>query len=214
MNVLRLAPAALSSSATPPEEKSFFFLLGESRSLSSVDFVIKIPYIVVKGVKMNEQELAQKISDLENKLNSVTEQVQQALNNLVAQNMNMSSRAEANVRHNLFTKKITLDDLLLSQETYNKFREALIEISKLDSIPEKLEKAIEYNKSDLYYHFPIYADDLNLEPIFEKMGGPSTEIALRIRSAFQMSSSLKEYLDKYTGNAKPTLVKKNANTKG
>lgn len=163
---------------------------------------------------MNEQELTNKISELENKLTGITEQVQSALNHLINQNVKLSARTEAMIRHKLFNKELTLDQLLLSVETYDKFRNALIEISKLDSIPAKIEKAIEYNKTDVYYHYPIHGDDLDLEPLFEKMGGPSVDIAARMLSAFENSERFKIYLNKYTGNSKPTLVKKNANTKG
>ena len=144
--------------------------------------------------------LEKRIKELENKVTILTSQIQDALNLNKIDIFKVNSRVEALLRHALFNKSIPVDELYTAIETYDIFRKQIQEIRKIESIPEKIEKAIEYNRANTFYHYSIYADDLELKPIFEKTGGPSSEIALKLLSTFQMSTSLKEYLQKYAKN--------------
>lgn len=141
--------------------------------------------------------LKKKLIELENKLNSITSQVQDALNTNRTDIFKVSSRVEALLRHSFLLKKLTVDELYNAIEAYDIFRKKIYEIRQTESIPEKIEKALEYNKANVFYHFVIFADDLELKLLFEKAGGPSSEIASKLINSFQMSSSLREYLQKY-----------------
>ena len=144
-----------------------------------------------------QSNLENKIKELENKLIELTSQVQNALNINRLDIFKTTSRMEALLRHALFNKIISIDEFYTAIEEYDSLRKEIQEIRKIESIPEKIEKAIKYNQSNTFYHFSIYADDLELKTIFEKTGGPSSEISSKLLNSFQMSSSLREYLQKY-----------------
>lgn len=138
-----------------------------------------------------------RISQLENKVEALRAETEKLLNQAKVDNFKVASRLEALIRHLIFTKSISINSLLDMLNAYSEFRNALLDIAKIESIPEKIERAKFHNSKNVYYHFKIYADDLNLKEAFEKSGGPSKVIARDLIENFEKSTALFEYLSPF-----------------
>jgi hypothetical protein len=135
-----------------------------------------------------------RISQLENKVEALRAEIEKLLNQAKVDNFKVASRLEALIRHLIFTKSININSLLDMLNAYSEFRNTLLDIAKIESIPEKIERARFHNNKNIYYHFKIYADDLNLKELFEKSGGPSKIIAKDLIENFEKSTALFDYL--------------------
>ncbi len=105
----------------------------------------------------------------------------------------ISSRFEALLRLLLTTKKIDYDGFTTSLSIIGKFNGTLKDLIKEPNVVEKINKAIEYNKTGF---FSIYADDLELQKVFELNGGAS-DYAARLSLELPCSNRYAEYIKQY-----------------
>ena len=146
---------------------------------------------------MQEQELANRVIELEKNLKGLATQVQDALNQQKADLIKSSSRLEAIIRWQIEKGALTVDKLIEILNDYSTFRDNIISIRALETVPEKIKAITDYNKAEK--GFEIFAEDLDFKRGLEKVGGPSKETAQNLLG-LSVSKEYREYLAKYVND--------------
>jgi hypothetical protein len=115
------------------------------------------------------------------------------LQDLKITDFTISSRFEALLRLLLTTKKIDYDGFTQAVTNIGTFNNTLRSLIKESNVVLKIEKATEYNKKNF---FSIYADDLELQKVFELNGGAS-DYAARLSLELPCSNKYAEYIKQY-----------------
>ena len=141
-----------------------------------------------------QEELVNRVIELEKNLKLLATQVQDALNQQKVDLVKSSSRLEAFIRWQIDTGVITVDGLLEILNKYSKFRDSVIKIRSLETLPSKFDAVCDYNASK--EGFRLVAEDLDFKQALEKAGGPSKDMARKLL-AIAETTELREYLQKY-----------------
>lgn len=117
------------------------------------------------------------VEELEAQLKTISEQVAREITNLRIQQVSTSTRTESFFRMMLEKSGIPFDDYIDYIDSYIVFGNGITDIYKTETLAEKVNKAIEFNKTSL---IKMYADDLNILPIVQSTGGISKSLLKQI----------------------------------
>lgn len=111
------------------------------------------------------------LENLATMVQSLSDNISKELTQLKLQNIQNSTRIEALIRMLVQKENIKFDDFIDFIDAYVKFTNTIIDISKVQTIADKISAAVTYNGANSLV--PIYADDLNVLPAVKSTGSIS-----------------------------------------